>query len=509
MRMPDCDPSTQVADLRAAAVAPEARGRAAACNRRQFLTLGAGTFGVLALSSLGPARVASGASKGADIAHYLSRPDLKPSLVDITGPSGPPAPGYLCVNPTGPLMLANDGETIWVRNVANQSTNLRVQQYSGQPVLTWWQGKIAHYGVGLEGEYVIVDGSYNEIMRVQGQNGLPADLHEFLITPEGIAYFTAYRTFHTDLRPVGGPRSGPALDATIQGVDLATGELVFEWRSLDHIELTESKLKYNPKFPFDPVHLNSVDLMRDGSLLVSARNTWCLYKLDRGTGAVIWRLGGKKSDFILGPDVRFAWQHDARQQSGNGISLFDDEGDPAEAKQSRGLLLEVDETARTATVQRSFEHPSKSVLAGSQGSMQLLANGDVLVGWGSEPYFTEYRADGSLVMDGRFEAHQSYRTLRFPWTGTPSERPAIAVRHAAKGGWDLYASWNGSTETQSWEAYGGPHPTALSLMGAAERTGFETRIRVLGEPSYLAARALDGGGRVLASSPVMGTAGRR
>ncbi len=474
-------------------------------SRRQFLAAGAGTLGALALTSLESTRIGAAATT-ADVDHYRSRPDLTPVRVQVSGPSGIPARGHICVNPTGPVMLDNDGEALWVRNVPKDSTNLRVQQYRGQPVLTWWQGNIAHYGVGLEGEYVIVDSAYNEIMRVQAQNGLAADLHEFIITPEGIAYFTAYRHFETDLRVVGGPSKGPTLDATIQGVDLATGELVFDWSSLAHIELIESKLKYNPKYPYDPVHVNSIDLMSDGHLLVSARNTWCMYKIDPSSGDVLWRLGGKDSDFTLGPGVRFAWQHDARQQANNVISVFDDEGDPAEAKQSRGLLLQVDESARTATLQKAFLHPSKPVLAGSQGSVQVLENGDVLVGWGAEPYFTEYRAEGTVVMDAKFEEHQSYRTLRFPWIGTPAERPALALEHVRQGQWELYASWNGSTETASWEAYGGPSPTSLSLMGAANRTGFETRVQVLGEPRYLAVRAIDGADQVLASSPVLSTA---
>ena len=65
--------------------------------------------------------------------------------------------------------------------------------------------------------------------------------------------------------------------------------------------------------PWDYLHLNSIDVLPDGNLLVRVRHTFALYKLDRKTGKVIWRLGGKRSDFDMGPGTQFAWQHDGRQ----------------------------------------------------------------------------------------------------------------------------------------------------------------------------------------------------
>ena len=401
-------------------------------------------------------------------------------------------------------MLVDDaGEPVWVHPVPHASTNLRVQQFQGHPVLTWWQGTIAHYGVGISGEYVVLDTTYRQLMTVGGRNGMAADLHEFLIDGRGVAYFTGYRQVETDLRSVGGPKKGTALEATIQGVDLATGKLVFDWHGLDHVGLDESYASYKTAkkntSPFAPAPLNSVDTTADGKLLFSARNTWALYKVDPATGDIIWRLGGKKSDFTLGPGVRFAWQHDGRSHPANVLTVFDDEGDPPEAKQSRGLVLSVDETAMKVTLVRQYLHPKKAVLAGSQGSVQLLPNGDVFVGWGAEPYYTEYRADGTVVLDAEFAKGESYRALRFPWTGNPGEEPAVAAerRH---GRITLYASWNGSTETVSWEALGGPRPGVLKPMGAAQRTGFETPIPLDGSAVYVAARALDSGGNVLATS---------
>jgi Arylsulfotransferase (ASST) len=433
-------------------------------------------------------------------ASYRSRPDLHPSLIDVTTGSGQPGSGYVCVTPSGPLLLDDQGQPVWIGDVTQATTNLRVQSLNGQPVLTWWQGKVAPYGVATQGEYVILDGSYRHLMTVKAKKGLPADLHEFLITGAGIAYFTAYRTYTTDLRSVGGPARGQALDATIQGVDLGTGDLVFDWSSAEHIDFSESEQKYSKDAPYDPVHLNSIDITPDGKLLVSARNTWTIYKIDPTSGAILWRLGGKKSDFTLGPGARFAWQHDGRSHADGTISLFDDEGDPPEAKQSRGLILDVDETAMTAEVKTQYFHPKKALLAGSQGSLQVLPGGDVMIGWGAEPYYTELQADGTMVLDGRYAKGTSYRAFRFDWTGTPTDVPAVASARSAAGFATVYVSWNGSTETVRWRLLTSRGPGGLEQAGEVPWQGFETALPVPAQATRAAVEALDAAGNVLARS---------
>jgi Arylsulfotransferase (ASST) len=466
-------------------------------TRRAFLVGGTSGAMALALSACGSS---SAPPRAPSTASYRSRPDLHPVLVDVKGPYRPTAPGYVMVTPSGPLVVDNHGQPVWIQPVAHASTNLRVQRYQGQPVLTWWQGEIASYGVGIEGEYRVIDTSYRTLMTVKARNGLVADLHEFLIAPSGVAYFTAYRRYRADLRSVGGPSKGTALDAVIQGVDLTTGDLVFEWHSASHIPFSESHASYSSSAPYDPVHLNSIDPTRDGNLLVSARNTWTVYKLDAKTGTILWRLGGKSSDFRLEPGVRFAWQHDARGHAGNLITLFDDEGDPPEGPQSRGLVLEVEQGTRSVSLLRRYVHPGKRLLAGSQGSLQVLPNRNVLVGWGAEPYYTEYTWDGATVLDAKFAAGQSYRAFRFPWTGRPTEPPAVAA--ADQGGRLVaFASWNGSTETTRWDILGGSGPTTMSVVASGQRSGFETAVPVPVPVSYVAARAVDDSGTPLATSP--------
>jgi hypothetical protein len=470
-------------------------------SRREFFLVGGGVTAGVVLAACGSS-AAPPAKKAATKAVYRSRPDLRAPLVDVTRGTSAPAGGYVCVSPSGPLMLDNDGQPVWIHPVSLGTTNFQVQTFKGEPVLTWWEGDVAKYGVGLSGEYVIMDSSYRELMRVRPHNGLPADLHEFLITPDNVAYFTAYRSYSTDLRSVGGPRKGTALDATIQGVDLTTGALVFNWSSAEHIDFAESYAPYSKKTPYDPVHVNSVDVAPDGALVVSARNTWTVYKVDPASGDIVWRLGGKKSDFAMGAQTKFAWQHDARAHPDGTISLFDDEADPAEAKQSRGLVLTVDETNKTAEVKAQYRHPGGHLLAGSQGNVQMLPDGDVFIGWGALPYYTEVRADGSLVLDAKLESGSSYRAFRFDWTGTPTDRPAIAASRA--GGRTMASvSWNGSTETAGWRLLSGGDAGSLSAAADIARTGFETVIDVPASARYIAVAALDASGHVLAQSPTI------
>ncbi len=470
-------------------------------SRREFLLLAGGVAaGAAVAAACGNAPAKSTAPTTAT---FRSRPDLKPTLIEVRRGSGVPGSGYICVTPSGPLLVDDAGDPVWVQPIRHASTNLRVQTLNGEPVLTWWEGEVASYGVGIAGEYVVMDTSYRKLMTVQAKNGLPADLHEFIITGGSIAYFTAYRTYTTDLRAVGGPRRGKALDATIQGVDLNTGTLVFDWSGSEHIGFSESYQKYSSGAPFDPVHVNSIDITSDGKLLVSARNTWTVYKIDPATGAIIWRLGGKKSDFALGPGVRFAWQHDARTHADGTITLFDDEGDPPEAKQSRGLSLVVDEAAKTANLKSQYFHPGQKLLAGSQGSFQVLPAGDVMIGWGAEPYYTELQHDGTMVLDAKFAAGTSYRAFKFDWTGRPTDKPAIVATKSSSGRRTVAVSWNGSTETTGWRLLAGRSATSLAALGEVRRKGFETSIAVPAGVSHAAVAALDASGAVLAVSPTI------
>lgn len=441
---------------------------------------------------------------------FRSRPDLRPPALAVAG--RPPGPGYLLLGPgstadrtqQGPMIVGPSGEPVWFAPLEHGqwATNLQLAALGGHPALAWWQGKVVGPGFGV-GEGIVVDSAYRRLARVRPGNGRQMDLHEFRLTPQGTALFTCTpQIVSADLSAVGGPTDGKVQESVFQEVDLMTGRLLMEWRSLDHIPLTES---YKPvSEPWDYVHLNSIDVLPDGNLLVSGRHTWTLYKLDRRTGAVMWRLGGKRSDFRMGTGSRFFWQHDARMPYSSVITVFDNSSDGPQTmtKQSRALLLDVDEARHRVRLVHSYQHPDRSLLATAMGSVQVLPSGHALVGWGTASYISEFTADGSIVGDARLPSNlYSYRAARAAWSARPAERPAIAVhRHSARGPVTLYASWNGATDVAHWRVRTGRRERALTAVGTAPRQGFETAITVPHASRWVAVTALDSAGRALGHS---------
>jgi hypothetical protein len=330
------------------------------------------------------------------------------------------------------------------------------------------------------------------------------DIHELQITPQGTALVTCYPdTVDADLTPVGGHKRGRVLESIFQEIDIRSGRLLMEWRSLDHIPVSETYAKPVPSAPFDYLHLNSIEVAPDGNLIVSGRHTFALYKLDRRTGAIMWRLGGKRTDFDLEPAARFSWQHDARLVDGRTISLFDDgtNGTIKTEKHARGLVLDVDTSARKVRLKQEFRH-SPDLVVPAMGSMQVLAAGHALVGWGTQPYVSEFAADGSLVWDVHMAVkQQTYRGFRATWHGRPKDEPALAAGRSTSGGAKrLYASWNGATEVAGWAVKAGSSSHALKRVGVVKRSGFETAISVGRARGHASVTALDASGRRLGES---------
>jgi hypothetical protein len=205
----------------------------------------------------------------------------------------------------------------------------------------------------------------------------------------------------------------------------------------------------------------------------------------------------------MGKGTFFAWQHDARSHDGDRlISIFDNGASPAVERQSRGLLIALDHRRKRATLRRAFTH-RPLVLAHYTGNMQVLGNDNVLVGWGSAPYFSEYGPDGSVRLDVRMaRGGQTYRALRFPWSGRPKTRPKlVAVRGV--GSLALYASWNGATEIARWQLLTGASQSSLRPEAAVPETGFETLLTPFATKGYAVAVALDDAGRPLGRSAAL------
>jgi hypothetical protein len=421
---------------------------------------------------------------GENLQHFVSRPDLKPPLVTASGATR----DFVFVAPSsgpgqnGAMILDGRGELVWFHPTPGiATTDFKVQQLRGKPVLTWWEGKDAG-GMG-NGQWVIADTSYREVARIDAARGLHADLHDFQLTAHGTALGLSNEAVPW--------RHGTLIGGVVQELDVPSGRLLHEWRSVQHVEPDETAIRAKPGPRFDYFHINSVDQDGDGNLLVSARNTWAAYKLAWPSGRIIWRLGGKRSDFTLAHGARFWWQHDVRSHAHGIVSIFDNGAAPAEELQSRALLLHLDERRRHASLVRADAHRPERVLSHFMGNTQVLPDGHVFVGWGGSPFFTEFAGDGSIVFDARLpRGGQSYRAFRSPWTGTPHDSPAVAAANGS-----VYASWNGATHVASWQLVEDGRATQT-----VPRAGFETALRPMAGAKRVSVVALDGRGATLGRS---------
>jgi hypothetical protein len=451
-----------------------------------------------------------------------------PHLAVIT-PSGDHRTGYIFAGPkfdgarpdgapVGPMILDDHGRPVWFMNLpgGERATDVRQQIYDGKPVVTFWQGSTGvNPGVGV-GNDLILNQHYKVIRTVHfhgGPAGQMADQHEFQLTPGGTALIVGYEEARVDASAVGGSVNQDVLDGVVQEIDLSTAQVVFEWHSLTHVPLKSSFAPApaaQPDTPWDYFHINSVKIDTDHNLLISGRHTDTVYKVDRHTGQVIWRMGGKNSSFAMGPGTAFTWQHDAEAVRRNVYRVFDNRWNqipstPPSGPESRVLYIRVDPNAGTATRVRHIEYPGTGLLAGSQGNAQSLPNGNVLVNWGAADHITEFTPANQLIFDASFPAgYNSYRAYRAPWVGTPSWNPFI--RLASPGGnLQFDVLWNGAGTVARWRLLGGPDPAHLSVLGSIRWNGYDTAFQLSSVPAYISAVALDARGAVLGRTGVRPT----
>lgn len=412
---------------------------------------------------------------------------------------------------SGALITDETGEPVWIDPDTNKGTrtagwDLRVQEYRDEPVLTWWEGHVAT--PESEGSVVIADQSYQEIARVSVGGELAedtADVHESTITEDDTMLLLHNHKAPADLSELGGPEDGWVWENSVQEVDIATGEVLLQWDSLDDVPATDSEEeledgKGTEDDPYDYFHGNSVTVDDDGNLLVSARNTHTVYKLDRDDASLIWRLGGKESDFEFGENAGFAYQHDVQRSADGTLTMFDNEASP-KVGQTRGLRLDVDEKARTVDLVHEYLPPVDRI-SFNQGSFQDLPDGEVFIGWGARPDYTKYAEDGSVLLDAAIGGVDSnYRAYEYPWEGHPLTNPDASVSATGDSA-QVHASWNGATEVAAWRVLSGPDDTSLSEAGTADRTGFETTIDIGGYEPVILVQALGEDGKVLGTTEV-------
>lgn len=369
-----------------------------------------------------------------------------------------------------PYILDPDGSLIWtVDHRIGEVYNLQVQEYKGQQYITYWAGDDSVGGHGA-GKYYMLDQHYEEFKQIEAANDLDADLHDFRITTDNTALITVYEIIEADLSSLNPElEKGEIWDSLFQEIDLETGEALFQWRASEHVDWEEAYLDiiaqadgYKGR-PWDFYHINTVDKDPEGNYLVSGRFTRSIFYINGTDGEIIWRLGGKKNSFTdlsssSDSAITFAGQHDAHWTDDySTLTFFDNRADWFEAidSKSAGAKVRLDTSASppTAELLQTYVHPS-GILSTSQGSMQTLPNGNMLVGYGFNGVVTEFSPEGVALCDAYFEAAtyigsgdvQTYRAYKNRWTGWPHTPVDLALVDGV-----FYVSWLGATEVRQWE----------------------------------------------------------
>ncbi|WP_394840744.1 arylsulfotransferase family protein [Pendulispora brunnea] len=474
------------------------------------------------LSVLGLVLVGTSAHADSENTASSDAPELRPPEVTVLTHDPRAARGLIFIAPKarglaqpgggvrdhGPEIVDDEGHVVWFNPLPDDeyATDFRVQRYRGEPVLTWSQGK--GFGGLQHGETTnyILDRSYHVIAKVRAGHGLNADSHEFFITPRGTALITIYNAVARDLSSVGGSTAGKVIDGVVQEIDIESGNVLFEWHSLDHVPLDETNqpAPASADKPYDYFHLNAVSPDEDGNLLISARHTSTVYKLDRHSGKVLLRLGGKRSDVSLDEDTVFAYQHNPIAAGFRTIRIFDNEsnGTPV-LPASRILWIRHDRAAHTATLLRALEHPEK-LSAASQGNAQGLVGDHTFVGWGQLGRVSEFDERGRLTFDAKLPTgYDTYRAYRFEWNGEPDTAPIAKVQSDADGTTRVHAIWNGATRVARWVVRGGDSTDDLRPIASGRWAGLDTALTLPRAVKVVQVVAENRGGGVIGrSAPV-------
>ncbi|MGP4111146.1 arylsulfotransferase family protein [Streptomyces sp. 4N509B] len=417
-----------------------------------------------------------------------------PELTTTT--SGREDPGLLLTTPgfldTAPAVIYdNTGQVVWQRDGVH--LNFEQVTFRGRPALALFDS--------TRGAHVVLDESYTEVATLQLRGGPATDGHDIAFSPDGSrVLLQGWVETEIDLSPWGGPADATVLDTVIQEQDVETGEVTFEWNALDHVAPDETQ---EPLGSRDLFHANSLAYDTDGDILTSFRHTSTVYRIDTGSGRIVWRFGGEQSDvtFEGGAGDMPSYQHDAQRLPDGSLSVFDN-GATHSPRESRGAVYTLDESSMTATLTRELR-ADPPAFTQIMGSNRRVAGGNQLVSYGTTGRMVEF-ADGQEVFSARFGPYVStYRAERTTdWTGTPATAPAVVVGDAAGDGTRaVNVSWNGATEVADWRIQAGPDRGRLTTLGTVPRTGLETaaEVTVPEDADVLRVTALDEHGRALAS----------
>ena len=317
------------------------------------------------------------------------------------------------------MIFNNDGTPYFYRNAAFPTDFKKILNGN----LVYFDGDKAKY-YELDTNYFIVDSFYTG-------NGYTTDQHELKYLANGNAYLMSYDPVFVNMSQIiqGGDTNALVTGLIIQEID-ANKNVIFQWRSWDHIPITDCSNQDLLNDTIDYVHGNAIEPDTDGNIMISSRHLDEITKINRTTGAIMWRLGGGKSNqftFINDTD-KFNFQHDIRRLKNGHITLFDN-GNAHTPPYSRAVEYDINEQAKTATLVWQFRS-NPDIFGPFMGNVQRLDNGNTMIGWGgtiAEPVttFTEVSPNGTKLLEMKLPNFVfSYRAYKFDWDFPEIKIPA-------------------------------------------------------------------------------------
>ena len=302
------------------------------------------------------------------------------------------------------MIINNNGSDYFTRSLSYEAWNFDKQPNG---LLTYFDQQYYKY-FGLNSSYNLADTFYTG-------NGYITDLHELRVLQDGSAYLLSYDEEYVNMSLIypGGDTNALVTGLIIQEID-PNRNVIFQWRSWDHFSILDATHENFTSSIIDYVHGNALEVESDGNIILSSRHMDEITKINRNTGDIIWRLGGKNNQFtFIGDPEKFSHQHDIRRVSGSNLTLFDN-GNFHTPPHSRACEYNVDEVNKTATLVWQYRN-TPDYYGSAMGDVQRLPNGNTLISWGAtNPTITEVTTNGTKVFEMTLDSNVfTYRAFRY------------------------------------------------------------------------------------------------
>ncbi|HEX2721466.1 MAG TPA: arylsulfotransferase family protein [Gemmatimonadaceae bacterium] len=342
---------------------------------------------------------------------------LPPDLPQFTASGSDPSPGFVvfAARMYG-VVIDNTGRVVWYRRFPNGPG----LSFMAEPNGRYLARPMTADPTDIE-PWIELDPLGNPTRTLGCALGLQPRPHDIITLGDGSYWLMCDDSRTMDLTADGGVAIARVTGTSVQHV-AADGTLLFRWSPFDHFSITDVVLSERIGASVNWTHGNALDLDTDGNLIVSFRNLDEVTKINTASGAVMWRLGGRRNQFtfIDSPEPAFSHQHSVRVSAAGELMIVDNIGNPNE---SRAEHYTLDAAAKTARLVRSYGSVAGAVVTQIGGSVQSLPGERTLVSFGTEGRVEEYDALGRVVW--RIEGNPGYifraqriRSLYAPGVGT-------------------------------------------------------------------------------------------